>query len=379
MVNLDDVVNCLLPVVGFRSTQNNCLIPLDASLTGTTSGYNVMDEAGITQDVLEAAKDDSYNSLSDYLIDLRKGAIREGMQKFISQHKDLTRARTLLDNIDIVKTLNYFDLKDQNLGKFVGFEILPWSPDNTSFTLNYEMNGRGDYISAIIRQIGWQFDSTQNLTLYLFESTQQAPIATFTLNCTTTNSLQWAQNINQAVKYKNPSGGTAAKYYLGYFQSDLVGQSIQTRLYQNCGFLCGNAWVGEYQQYVMIRGIEIQPGMLNGKNLPNMRGVGYSDLTYGLHLRLSITCDITDSICDNSLLFASIIKKEIAKRLLWDIFNSDRINRKLATSKNQALVNIKRLEDELTSEYKSIKLDFTDIDKKCMPCNKKFITSATLR
>lgn len=367
MINLDRAVTCLESVVGFRSSANTCLTPLATSLTGTTSGLSVMDEPGITQDILEAAKGDEYATLSDYLTFLRKASIRELVQRFINQHKDLTRARELLDNIEITKPmLGYFDTFDDKVakqGRFVGIEIRP---------------EKGESISVILRRTGVQFNTLNNgLKLYLYETTQQDAIKTFTLSAhTKVNSLEWFELTDFICSYIRTTGGNAARYFLGYFENDLLGQAIQTNLYLNC---CGNDWVGDYQKYTMVRGVSFPSGALNGIQLPNTKQAGFSDQTFGLHLRMSVTCDITDTICDNKIILAPLMKKEIARRLMWDSYNSTRVNRQAELSRDRALVNIERLEKEIADNMKGIKLDFTDIDNKCMPCNKKFITSGQLR
>jgi hypothetical protein len=176
--------------------------------------------------------------------------------------------------------------------------------------------------------------------------------------------------------YKSTDYGTGQTYYLGYFENDLTGQAIDTKLYQNC---CGNDWVGKYQDYALVRGVVFDTSALSGDDLPNLKQVGYTDQTFGLHLKMSITCDITPTICENGIIFTQLINKKIAYKIWWDFYNNMKLNRKAELSRDRALPNITRLEKEIDAEFAGIKLDLTDIDNYCMPCNKNFISSATMR
>lgn len=367
MINITRAVTCLEGLVGFRSSANTCLDQLSGSLTGSSSSLNVMDEPGITQEVLEAAKSDDYPTLSDYLTYARKSAVQEVIQLFINQHKELTKNRTLLDNVDIVKSSPEYGLSFADTvtkaGRFVGFEITPKKDDN---------------IAVLFKHIGVQFSQANpGLKIYLYESSQKEPIKDFTLTGhTKVDSLQWFDLSEWVANYKWTGGATGATYYLGYFESDLVGNAINTLLWLNC---CGNDWVGDYQEYSMIRGVEFPATALSGTNLPNLNLAGYGQQSFGLHLKMAVTCDITDTICDNGTIFAYLVRGRIARNLFWTILNSDRLNRKVTIGREQALVNIERVEKEFDANLKSIKLDFTEIGRECMGISKKVINVGTLR
>jgi hypothetical protein len=312
--------------------------------------------------VIESAMSGDYADVSAYLRDVRQSEIQNALQSFINQHKELTRSRTLLDNLDVVKHINYFSDKVTTNGRFVGIEIRP-APSQS--------------ISAIIQSLGVQFDSLQaGLTIYFFESSQEDAIATASITTTKTNSLQWFTQTEFIARYKYNDGGTGQSFYVGYFESDLAGQAIDTKLYSNC---CGNDWVGDYQKYALVRGVVFQSSALSGTDIPDLKLIGYTDQTFGIHLKMSIECDITDTICQNVNLFAQLCKKKVALRIMWDFYNNMNLNRKAELSRDRALPNITRLEKEFDMELKGIKLDFTDIDDICMPCNKNFISTVTMR
>ena len=363
MINFCEAIDCIETELAFQTSANSCLNPLAADLTGETSTCLYVDESGINQDVIEACLNEDYEDVSDYLRKVRKSSIAEALQLYINQHKELTQSRTLIDNLDITKGLNYFSDKVQKTGRFVGIEIKPASSQT---------------IAVVLRKLGVQFDSLNvALRLYFFETSQEEAIKTFDLTAhSKTNSLQWFSLTDFIASYKYEDGGTDQRFILGYFEDDLIGQAVDTKLYTSC---CGNEWVGDYQQYVWFRGCVFPATSLIGTNLPDMKKIGYTDASFGLHIKASVTCDITETICENATMFVNLCRKKIAYRIFWDFFNSTRLNRKAELSKEKALQNITRLEGEIKAELTGLKLDLTDIDGICMPCNKQFITSVTMR
>lgn len=352
------------PWVGFHSTANTCLSDLDGDLTGSNSSIYANDESGINQDIIEAAMNADYSDVSDYLRRTRRKAIFDVLQTYINKNKELTRSRELMENVDVVKRMNFFSDKVVKSGRFVGLEIKP---------------APGQSLAAVIRKIGVQFDALNAaLVLYVFESSQNEYVATLTLTGhNKVSSLQWFTPDSDLIcKYQSADLGTGQTYYIGYFENSLSGQAIDTKLYANC---CGNDFVAAYQEYALIRGVAIDNSALNGTDIPDLRQVGYTDQSFGLHLRISITCDITPTICENAVLFTQIINKKIAYKIWWDFYNNMNLNRKAELSRDRALPNITRLEKELEAELMGLKLDLTDLDEYCAPCSKQFISSGTMR
>lgn len=366
MIDRCKAATCVEDHLHYKPSANSCLETLDSDLLVPSgeSGHCIYinDEPGLNQDIIEAAMNADYSDVSDYLRQIRTNGVTEALQLYINQHKELTQARTLIDNLDITKGVNYFSDKVQKTGRFVGIEIKPSSSQT---------------IAVILRKLGVQFDTLNtDLIFYLYDTSQEDAIKTFTISAhNKTNSLQWFSLADFIASYKYEDGGTAQRFILGYYENDLIGQAIDTKLFTNC---CGNEWVTNYQSYVWFRGCVFTSG-LNGVKLPDMKQIGYTDQSFGIHIKASIHCDITETICDNVDMFLQLCKKKIALRIWWDFYNNMNLNRKAELSRDRALPNITRLENEFNAELKGIKLDLTDIDGICMPCNKNFISSVTMR
>jgi hypothetical protein len=357
MINVCKAIDCVEAQLLYKPSANSCLSSLDSDLI-CPSGENcncifINEEPGLNQDII----------VSDYLRSVRRSGIQEALQLYINQHKELTQARTLIDNLDITVGLNYFSDKVQKTGRFVGIEIKPSSSQT---------------IAVMIRKMGVQFDTLNtNLKFYFYETSQEDAIKTFTISAhSKTNSLQWFALADFIASYKYEDGGTGQRFILGYYENDLQGQALDTRLYTNC---CGNEWVTNYQAYVWFRGCIFPPAALNGIKIPDMKLIGYTDQSFGIHLKASIHCDITETICDNVEMFLALCKKKIALKIFWDFYNNMNLNRKAELSRDRALPNITRLEGEFNAELKGLKLDLTELDTICAPCSKGFISSVTMR
>ena len=204
MINFCEAIDCIENQLAFQTSANSCLNPLAADLTGETSMCLYVDESGVTQDIIEAALNDDYEDVSDYLRKIRRSSIAEALQLFINQHKELTQSRTLIDNLDITKGLNYFSDVVQTNSRFVGIEIKPSSSQT---------------IAVILRKLGVQFTALNTtLVFYFYETSQETAIKTFTLSAhSKTNSLQWFDLVDFIASYKYEDGGTGQRFILGYY------------------------------------------------------------------------------------------------------------------------------------------------------------------
>lgn len=366
MINFTDIATCTNQLVGYRNSDDPCTEQITGDATGATSNVYVTDIPGMTPELLQfAAKSASYSDLSTYVNDVIKKEALNAMKDFVRRQKELTKARHLMDNVDIVKNVQHMADKVNKIGRFVGVRITPEASDN---------------IKVWDRKIGVQFDTLNpTLKIYLFETSQEDPIRTFTLTGhNKVNSLQWfdLKDENWFQYYKDKDGGTQQRFYLGYFENDLLGQAIDTQ------FICGDCGSGDFwtdlNKHVAINGLEFGNSALNGTKLPNTKKVGLTNQTYGLHLKLSVTCDITETLCDNIDQFDRLIQHKAAIRSFKDYFNTVEIGRESELARNNALSNLDMVESDYDNILKGLKLDYTDLDSICFPCTKSFNKSGQL-
>ncbi len=360
MINYSTINTNFSGLVGYRQTNDSGTSQIPVSLTGSTSGQYVTDVSGINAELIESAMPADFNSLSHYLTGVTKQETLNAVLDFVAQHKELTKARTLLDNIDVTKHVQFFVDTVTKASRFVGIRIKPQQSDN---------------IAVLLRRLGTQFDTINTITLYLFETSQNTAIKTITITTTKQNSLEWNDLTDFICNYKSPTSGTGQTFYLGYFESALSGNAIDTLLHKDC---CGNTDVETYSRYVGVQGFVFENTALNGTSLPDIKNEGLTMQTFGLHLKMSVTCDITETLVDNKNILAPIIKNKIAMRIFRDYFNSNRVNRNRDIASDRSTTNLAICEAEYNKYLKSIDMDFTDIDKDCMPCAKNLIKTQTL-
>ena len=118
---------------------------------------------------------------------------------------------------------------------------------------------------------------------------------------------------------------------------------------------------------------------MNGTDLPNTQLIGESSDTYGLHLHFYVTCDISDIICDNKNMFALAIAKKCAMKFYQDFANNSNLSRESDMSRDRALTNYAMAKEEYDGLLKSIRFDFTDIDRYCLPCSTRDLQTVSIR
>jgi hypothetical protein len=367
MIDISTAVDCLSGLVGFRNSDRTCISNFPNSQTGSTSTVYVTDEPAITPTNITAAMPKDYSSLGDYVSDSITRASQEVVQEFTNRHKELTRARTLLDDVNPVKGVNVFTNQISKSGRFVGFLIEPTQSDS---------------ISVILKYIGVQFNTLNTaLTLYLYDTSQNTAIATLTL--TGHNkllSLQWFES-TMVAKYKSTTGGTGQKFLLGYYENDLSGNAVSTTMAtcSDCGYGPYNGWIEVYRKQVYITGVSIPSNGLNGTNLPDTTKFQEGTETFGLHLKFFTTCDITDVFCGNKSMFAMAISKKTAMKFYLDFANNSNLSREADMSRDRAMTNYAVAKEQYDDTMKNIRIDFTDIDKHCLPCSQRELRMGVLR
>lgn len=364
MIDQSTVATCLSGLVGFVNSDRSCISDFTDSQTGSTSTVYVTDEPAITPTNITASMPKDYTSIGDYVSAILRKARQDTLQEFIARHKELTRARTLIDNIKPVKGNNIFTNQITKSGRFVGILIEP---------------RQSSTISAVIKNIGVQFNTLNpTLVLYLYETSQNDAIATLTLTGHNKMlSLQWFDSTMSA-KYESSTGGTGQRFLLGYYENDLLGNAVSTSL-ANCTSGCpGYEWVAQYQKHVYIRGFSVSSSGLNGTNLPTTTLIGEGDETYGLHIHFFVTCDISETICGNKNMFALPIAKKSAMLFYQNMYNNSNLSREADMLRDRATTNYAMAKEEYDGLLRSIKMDFTAIDANCLPCSQRDLQIANI-
>ena len=237
-----------------------------------------------------------------------------------------------------------------------------------------------------------QIDTIQTtpVRIYLYDSSQSDPIATYDYTNTKINSLEWFDDLTDfIINYRSTSGGMAQSFLLGYYETDpanpqnqqLEGQALYFNFCTGCPG--ESARKKRYQKYIGIAPVQIPNDKLDFPNLPDTDSLEsyIVSSTHGLYLKFNITCDISHVICMNKDIYAEPLQYAMAIRILGDA---------ISTHKHNAVADAKNSRDSMRNwmlKYQAeldgfqmeggqwkkgaidrMTLDISNLDQFCLPC-----------
>lgn len=339
--------------------------------------YKALQKAQGKQPDIESEYWVETNLFSEWLESKTKASIQKAIARYCNEktvegtNKPLCESRTLFDGtgrlVDVVK----------NKKNLVGFEIVP-------------VRAKG--VTTKINKICLQFTKAGEYTLYLMHSSMYEPIRTIKLTKTRDNSAEWFTIDDLYLPYQSEDIDAGGSWYLCYSQSELPEGSQAIRKNKDwskepCGSCSRRellAWMA-WSKY-----LEIHPFYVNEEltdiedeslHLWDVENNQYTyDNNYGLNLEVTVSCDITDFIVEQRMMFQDVIAKQVAIDMLREFaYNSNvRTNRhSINASRLDILYEVdgdsssmkkSGLSYQLDIAFKAIKLSTSGIDRVCLPC-----------
>lgn len=339
--------------------------------------YKALQKAQGKQPDIESEYWVETNLFSEWLESKTKASIQKAIARYCNEktvegtNKPLCESRTLFDGtgrlVDTVK----------NKKNLVGFEIIP-------------VRAKG--VTTKINKICLQFTKAGEYTLYLMHSSMDAPVKIIKLNKIRDNSAEWFTVDDLYLPYQSEDNDAGGSWYLCYFQSELPEGSQAIRKNKDwskepCGSCSRRellAWMA-WSKY-----LEIHPFYVNEEltdiedeslHLWDVENNQYTyDNNYGLNLEVTVSCDITDFIVEQRMMFQDVIAKQVAIDMLREFaYNSNvRTNRhSINASRPDILYEVdgdsssmkkSGLSYQLDIAFKAIKLSTSGIDRVCLPC-----------
>lgn len=317
------------------------------------------------------------NPFSEWLEGKTKASIQKAITRYCNEktaegtNKPLCESRTLFDGtgrlVDTVK----------NKKNLVGFEIVP-------------IRAKG--VTTKINKICLQFTKAGEYTLYLMHSSIYEPIRTIKLTKTRDNSAEWFTVDDFYLPYQSEDIDAGGSWYLCYSQSELPEGSQAIRKNKDwskepCGSCSRRellAWMA-WSKYLEIHPFYVNEELtdIEDESL-HLWDIDYSQYTYdnnyGLNLEVTVSCDITDFIVEQRMMFQDVIAKQVAIDMLREFaYNSNvRTNRhSINASRPDILYEVdgdsssmkkSGLSYQLDIAFKAIKLSTSGIDRVCLPC-----------
>lgn len=326
------------------------------------------------------------NPFSEWLESKTKASIQKAISRYCNEkiaqgtYKTLCENRTLFDGtgrlVDVVK----------NKKNLVGFEIVP-------------IRAKG--VTTKINKIGLQFTEPGEYTLYLMHSSMDAPAKIIKLNKIRKNSIEWFSLDDVYLPYQSDDNDAGGSWYLCYFQSELPEGSQAIRKNKDwskepCGS-CSRKELLAWQAWSKY--IEVHPFFVNEElveieeelHLWDVENNQYTyDNNYGLNLEITISCDITDFIIEQRMLFQDIIAKQVAVDMLREFaynanvrtnrhsINASRLDILYEVDGDSSSMKKSGLSYQLDMAFKAINISTQGIDRVCLPCKNNGIKYRTV-
>ena len=323
-----------------------------------------------------------YNSLSDFVRHLTINGINTAVQQFIQEKQLQQETKNLLERRTFFDGAARLAATIDPTGKIVGFEIVPV---------------RSMGVTTKIERIGLQMvGATGKVKLYLFHSSQIAPMKVIDLEFTNTKGgFQWftpaepiyLPYIPGTDGNGNDSGGA---WFLCYNQNDLpagmqalnVSKDWSVEPCQTCLGGSIESW-RQMTKYLQVSpfGIRAPMDFAEYPEMFDIGQIGYTNtMNYGMNVEISVGCDLTDFIISQRQIFATVIQKQVAANVLRTIaMNPDvRVNRnQVNVTRDELLYELDGapqgratgLGYELKQAYRALSLDTRGLDRICLQCN----------
>lgn len=349
--------------------------------------YKALQKAQGKQPDIESEYWVETNLFSEWLESKTKASIQKAIARYCNEktvegtNKPLCESRTLFDGtgrlVDTVK----------NKKNLVGFEII---------------SVRAKGITTKINKICLQFTKAGEYTLYLMHSSMDEPIKTIKLTKVRDNSAEWFTVDDLYLPYQSEDNDAGGSWYLCYFQSELPEGSQAIRKDKDwskepCGSCSRRellAWMA-WSKYLEIHPFFVNEELINTEDeslhLWDVENNQYTyDNNYGLNLEVTVSCDITNFIVEQRMMFQDVIAKQVAVDMLREFaynanvrtnrhsINASRLDILYEVDGDSSSMKKSGLSYQLDMAFKAIKLSTEGIDRVCLPCKNNGIKYRTV-
>ena len=323
-----------------------------------------------------------YNMVSDFVRQLTVNGINTAVQNFIQEKQLQQETKNLLERRTFFDGAARLAATIDPTGKIVGFEIVPV---------------RAMGVTTKIERIGLQMvGATGTVRLYLFHSSQVAPMRVIDLAFTNTNGgFQWFTPTEPIYLPYIPGGDgngndAGGAWFLCYNQNELpagmralnVSKDWSREPCQTCLGGSIESW-RQMTKYLQVSpfGIHAPLDFAEYPEMFDIGQIGYTNtMNYGMNIEISVGCDISDFIISQRAIFATVIQKQVAANVLRTIaMNPDvRVNRnQVNVTRDELLYELdgaptgraSGLGYELKQAYRALELDTRGLDRICLQCN----------
>lgn len=359
------VVPELSTLLGFRPHPN---ITMASTLSQSDTGeYYDQKHSAVRVELIKTLLDPA-KTLDDYLGDVVEDSTAEMLNDLIQYRKLKEYGKAILENAVLLDRYGWKQDVITNQGRFVGFQIRLKTIQG---------------LKAVINEIGFQFSQPEpTLKMYLFHTSKSAPITSFDVAIDGNGSWTWiSKNIELTAFQSTEFHGGA--FVLGYYQNDLTGNAINYSNFNWDTGVCGSCNNPHLKTWRSIRNnyhifpLYVPAGSFTvGEMFDMNKAIFTNSESFGLNLRVSVQCDLTDFFIQNKFAFKNLLGYKVANRVLNDMKFSQQIN---SVEENIKMMVIRDLEGDIDTklenipskyhrELKSVSFDMSGINGRCLGC-----------
>lgn len=354
--------NCL----GWRQHHDTNEFSIDNALTVTETGeYYQQKHPALRLDIIRSIVPDNM-TLDYYLAEkVRDGSVE--MLNDLFQYRQMNKyGKTLLKETQLLNKYGWVNDKIINEGRFVGFQIRLKTATG---------------LMAVIKQIGVQFSGVDTFKLYVFHTSQKAPISEIDITTTGGAEWNWQEADIELASFEERFNGGA--FVIGYYQDDLTGHAINNTDFNFDRGACGGCNKTHYSEwrnvseYFTVYPLYVPTGSFAPGEMFDLQDAFYIPTqTFGLNLRLSTVCDLTTFFKQNKFAFKNLLGLKVTELILNDMKYSQEIN---YIEENIKMMVIRDLEGDtetkmnnITRKYHkelmAVNFNVSGINQKCLPC-----------
>ena len=386
MYRADTIKNKLINLIGWRNHYSPIEYEINEELTISETGQYYQDiHPLLTLDnirsIAPAFEDENKNELfSDWLKIKTEASILKAVETFYSTKLADKTIRNILESKVLFDGAGRLTDVVRNTNSLVGFEIIPV---------------RADGATLKIEKVGLQFNQNGKFTLYLFHSSSPEPIKTIEVEYTKNGGIQWVES-DIYLPYMSESTDAGGSWFLCYNQKELPegmmaiekNRDWSKEPCRSCSSSEYASWQA-WSQYLEVHPFKT-PAPVEMKMWDIEDNLYTYTTNYGLNLKVTMECDLTDIIVEQRRSFQNVIGLQVAADMIREFaYNPNfRINRMQQNfSRNELLYELdgdsqgykkSGIIYRLDKAMEALMIDTTGINRVCMPCKNEGIRYRTI-
>lgn len=380
MFNITQIQAAFSNLVGFNQTNDPTLPTIESSLCTPITGKFLSQPLCTTENIFNICPDfagfdnlqsdeDVAESFNNWLRnDIYKKACANLLSWMLETKKINYEAKSLLDSQQLYTGFGFMGDKIISQSRFVGFQINVLKKQN---------------LSVAISRLGFQIDTAQTVTFYLYHTSQVEPIQTVEMVITRPSSFTWKDDLVDVVMGYMPGNiNSAGSFIFGYYEDDIIGQVIKmdknlnTQPCATCSYTDIN-YYNAWSKYVSFQAIEVPASGINeDRELFDLsKMVNSSNTNYGMNMALTATCDLTQFFITNRMLFTNALAQQMCLELVNKMAYTTRLNEVASSIKALAMADLDVSDpssyiSEVNKSRSALNVDFSGFDADCLPCRR---------